>query len=195
MGLIWLQLRPSQERCAFVAVSRTKVVSTHGKVTERKTLSRLSRDIQPLSLFGCHRGLTRNPGMSFTECTFVYGYPVHSNLLVVRCSDVWTIAHASSSAEGFLIGPVRLPEFFRGCGGANQRQCGQNLRLQGYEIRAPRPVCSSLSDCFHVPLLNVFPWACDPVGDCSLKYGESRKPNSKARNILPWHELAAAVSP
>jgi hypothetical protein len=146
-------LRPFQERCAFVVVSRTKtkVVSTQGKVTQRKTLSRLSRDIQPLSVFGCHRGLTRNPGMSFAECTSVYGYPVHSNLLVVRCSDVWTIAHASSSAEGFLIGPVRLPEFFRGCGGANQRQCGQNLCLQDYEIRAPRAACSSLSDCFHVP--------------------------------------------
>ncbi len=144
-------LRPSQERCAFVAVSRTKVVSTQGKVTQRKTLSRLSRDIQPLSLFGCHRGLTRNPGMSFTECTFVYGYPVHSNLLVVRCSDVWTIAHASSSAEGFLIGPVRLPEFFRGCGGANQRQCGQNLCLQDYEIRAPRAVC------LRCPIVSMFP--------------------------------------
>jgi hypothetical protein len=34
---------------------------------------------------------------------------------------VRTIAHASSGAESFFIGRVRLLEFFHGCGTTNRR--------------------------------------------------------------------------
>ncbi len=148
-------LRLSQEPCEFVPVSRTKVASTRRKPIQRETLSRLSLDIQPLSLLGVIGTWRAILGVSSAECRFAQGHPLHLELLAIRCSDVWTIAHVSSSAEGFLIGPVRLLEFFDGCGGANQRQCGQNVCLQNYKIDAPRAVCSSLSDCFHVPFLTL----------------------------------------
>ncbi len=56
-----------------------------------------------------------------TKIVATKGHPLHLNLLALRCSDVGTIAHASSGAQGFLIGRVRLLEFFRGCGTTNRR--------------------------------------------------------------------------
>jgi hypothetical protein len=37
--------------------------------------------------------------------------PLHLKLLAIRCSDVRTIAHASSCAKSFLIRRIRLLEF------------------------------------------------------------------------------------
>jgi hypothetical protein len=96
--------------------------------------------------------LSRNIGVTFTEGRFTQGHPLHLNLLAIRGSDLRAITHASSGAESFLIGRVRLPEFFDACGATNRRYCGQNLCLQTYEVHASM-VSSVFFYCLHFPFL------------------------------------------
>jgi hypothetical protein len=105
-------------RARYNWVLRSSGASPRRKAIQRKTLSMLSRDIQS---FGCHRRLVRNIGAAFAKCHFAQGHPVHLNLLAIRGSDVRTIAHASSGAESFSVGRLRLLEFFHACGATNPR--------------------------------------------------------------------------